>query len=639
MLSSSINPQTASAVSSIWAVIDPRKKANALSSRSSSDPFYKLTQEEIDDYAVAALGMYQKILSNISSSSQFVQALSNASKLGKGKYVDEDFCPNIQSLVGDNLVNRSTWKAYSWLRPEHFMDSSRQAELFSGKIEPMDILQGHLGDCYFLSTVASIAENPNRIMKIFNIEFPNKSKEEVMNLCRQFGCYGVKIYDMGIPTEVILDDYFPCISKSQGPAFTTSNQYEIWVLLLEKAWAKVNFSYDNIEAGLTRECLHDLTGAPTKTIWTDQPELWDNIVKGEQKNWIMTASSFDGEGTEDILANGIVTGHAYSLIAGFEFEDPEFGNVKLVKLRNPWGQQEWNGRWGDKSKEFERIPTKQREEGRKENDGIFFMEYSNFCEFYSDAQFCLINDNYKYSHLKSTLSNKHGGYYRVNIKTKGNYFFTANQQSKRKYPPSFQETFEYAEITLVVGKKVGDNKFTYIEGRQKADREVWTAKGEDAVLEEGVYIVYVKCQWKYTNEKSFCLSVYGADSVEITELLREECKNFLPKVYLSYAQTISSRKKVLSNIGANNSYICIDQTDDGYAFAAVWNNEKNKRIKCDLRFKNLAENKMRLKGNFRNETIANFKVEPGFDEVVVVRIKDYQKASLSFSQALSIENI
>jgi len=41
-------------------------------------------------------------------------------------------------------------------------------------------------------------------------------------------------------------------------------------MLLEKAWAKTYLSYDNIEAGLTRECLHDLTGAPTKTMWTDE---------------------------------------------------------------------------------------------------------------------------------------------------------------------------------------------------------------------------------------------------------------------------------------------------------------------------------------------------------------------------------
>ncbi len=621
---------------SLFSILDPRKRAGT-SSRSSSDPFHKLSNEEIDQYAITALSMYEKVLTDISSKSLFVQILSNVAKMVRTKFVDEDFAPNIKGLAGDNLANRPTWKAYTWLRPEQFMENPSSIELFVGKIEPTDIVQGHLGDCYFLSTIASIAEFPHRIKKIFAFDFPNKSERQVLDMCKAFGCYCVNILDMGIPTEVILDDFFPCISKNQGPSFTKANNNELWVLLLEKAWAKIYFSYDNIEAGLTRECLHDLTGAPTKTIWTDQEELWGNIVKGEKNNWIMTAGSNDGDESEDISSNGIVSGHAYSLIAGFEFDDSQYGHVKLVKLRNPWGQMEWKGRWGDKSPEFERIPKNLREEGRKDNDGIFFMEYSDFCQNFSDAQFCLVNDNFKYSYLKSTLSKKHGAYYKVTIKQKGNYFFTVNQRSKRKYSPTNQETFEYSQITMVVAKKIGDDKYTYIEGKQKADREVWTAKGEEAELDEGVYIVYIKCLWNYNEESSMCFSVYGSSTVEISELLRDECKTFFPKVYLNYAQTVSTKKTNLAKFNAPNSYICIDQTDDGYAFAAVWNNDPDRKMKCEFRFKNLLENKMRLKGQFHNDAVASFVVEPGEDVVVVVRIKDYERACLSFSQSLSME--
>jgi len=618
--------------------IDPRKLATS-SSRSSSDPFNKLCPEDINSYASVALQMFQKVLGDVSSKSLFAQTLSNFSKTSSGKYVDPDFSANIKSLAGDNLANRSTWKAFSWLRPEQFMDTSKPIELFQGKIEPTDILQGQLGDCYFLSTLASIAEFPQKIKKVFEFEFPGKNEEEALNMCKQHGMYCVRILDMGVPTEVIMDDFFPCISKSQGPAFTRANQNELWVLLLEKAWAKIYFSYDNIEAGLTRECLHDLTGAPTKTIWTDQKELWENILKGEKSNWIMTAGSNDADtGNEDIADNGIVAGHAYSLIAGVEFNDPQHGNVKLVKLRNPWGQMEWNGKWGDKSPEFDKIPKNYRDEGRKDNDGIFFMSFQDFCVNYESAQFCLCNDDFQYSYLKATLSKKHGGYYQVVISKKGNYFFTVNQRSKRKYPPAFQEEgFEYSQITMVVGKRVGDDKYTYIEGKQKDDREVWTAKSEDAILEEGIYVVYVKGQWLFNNEQQFCLSVYGADKCEITQLQADEMNNFLPKLYLNYAQTISTKKTNLASQGGPNAYLCIDQTDDGYAFAAVWNNEQDKSVKCEIRFKNLHEMQMRLKGKFHNDTCASFVVEPGCDEVCVVRIKDYKKAKLGFSQAISIQ--
>ena len=45
------------------------------------------------------------------------------------------------------------------------------------------------------------------------------------------------------------------------PLFNHSHEGELWVILLEKAWAKVNGGYYNIEGGLMTEALRDLTGA------------------------------------------------------------------------------------------------------------------------------------------------------------------------------------------------------------------------------------------------------------------------------------------------------------------------------------------------------------------------------------------
>lgn len=39
---------------------------------------------------------------------------------------------------------------------------------------------------------------------------------------------------------------------------------------------------------------------------------------------------------------GIQPGHAYAIQ---DFEN--IGDTKLVQLRNPWGEGEWNGEWGD----------------------------------------------------------------------------------------------------------------------------------------------------------------------------------------------------------------------------------------------------------------------------------------------------
>lgn len=65
-------------------------------------------------------------------------------------------------------------------------------------ISANDIRQGLCGDCYFLSAVSSLAENPDRIKRIF--------KQDKVNTA---GCYAVTLYLMGEKKTVVVDDRFP----------------------------------------------------------------------------------------------------------------------------------------------------------------------------------------------------------------------------------------------------------------------------------------------------------------------------------------------------------------------------------------------------------------------------------------------
>ena len=54
---------------------------------------------------------------------------------------------------------------------------------------------------------------------------------------------------------------------------------------------------------------------------------------------------------KDLKKVGLVSDHAYSVISVHEIENPKYKNpkIKLLKLRNPWGHQEWSGDWSDSS--------------------------------------------------------------------------------------------------------------------------------------------------------------------------------------------------------------------------------------------------------------------------------------------------
>ena len=129
-------------------------------------------------------------------------------------------------------------------------------------IDPSDIRQGLLGDCYFLSVLSVLAENPSRILSLF-----------VNDKVNDYGVYAIKICKNGEWKEVVVDDRFPCFQDE--PAFSKAHGDELWVLLLEKAWAKIHGSYERIEAGFAENVLRDLTGAPCEVVHSDDEEvLW-----------------------------------------------------------------------------------------------------------------------------------------------------------------------------------------------------------------------------------------------------------------------------------------------------------------------------------------------------------------------------
>lgn len=110
-------------------------------------------------------------------------------------------------------------------------------EIFFGQIEPTDIKQGALGNCYFLSAISVLTEYPDRVRKMFVSQKMNKQ-----------GVFGIKMYKNGERQTVIIDDSIPCDSDGE-PCFSKANGNELWVMLLEKAWAKVHGSYERIIGG------------------------------------------------------------------------------------------------------------------------------------------------------------------------------------------------------------------------------------------------------------------------------------------------------------------------------------------------------------------------------------------------------
>lgn len=166
--------------------------------------------------------------------------------------------------------------------------------------------------------------------------------------------YDLRLCLNGQWQTVRVDDYFPC--KFNGDTiYARAHGPELWVLLLEKAFAKACGDYDALRSGWAYEALMNLTGAPTTKIFFDDDrtkadiengKFWRFIWQMDQENNLITCSTAgedkwtEGGGTP-VGGPGLVSGHAYTLI---QVRNTSSGH-RLVQIRNPWGSFEWNGAW------------------------------------------------------------------------------------------------------------------------------------------------------------------------------------------------------------------------------------------------------------------------------------------------------
>lgn len=122
-------------------------------------------------------------------------------------------------------------------------------------------MQGELGDCWFLSSASAVAAVPSRIQKMFvNTEYSTD------------GAFEIYFYVRGEKVSVTIDDRLPIMNYPPGysTVYPTLNSHPApsgawWLVLLEKAFAKLNGNYTQINSGAPSEALRAITGMPVSS--------------------------------------------------------------------------------------------------------------------------------------------------------------------------------------------------------------------------------------------------------------------------------------------------------------------------------------------------------------------------------------
>ena len=128
---------------------------------------------------------------------------------------------------------------------------------------------------------------------------------------------------------------------------------------------------------------------------TDLESLWKYLLRLTKINALMNASSggLQSDGNETLVDNGLLEGHAYSVLQAVEFEmGPKSKKTRLVKLRNPHGlgsgdgSSPWKGEWSVESKSWKDLDKRLKEKFQLDlvDHGEFYMSYESFYTFFID---------------------------------------------------------------------------------------------------------------------------------------------------------------------------------------------------------------------------------------------------------------
>ena len=196
------------------------------------------------------------------------------------------------------------------------------------------------------------------------------------------GCYAIKFTLNGFDKVVVVDDFLPFKKDKKGQyqfafAKSTTGENEIWMMLVEKAWAKVCGSYEATELASVEEAFEVLAGGPTQTYDISHykgdvrrvgeareeriDKLWKVLDEANRKGWVTTVTSPAMPAQQDIVRDeealrwatidgkGIKYSHTYTVLDARPVTLANAYTDLILLVRNPTNKnsrgEQWKGDW------------------------------------------------------------------------------------------------------------------------------------------------------------------------------------------------------------------------------------------------------------------------------------------------------
>ena len=302
------------------------------------------------------------------------------------QWKDDIFPPNDNSLLGKNskgeFIDENEGK-YKMIHNSE-IEWKRISEIMPKPVIYEDIMSinnlrfGRLSYIYFYSVLSALSQFPSLFNKII------LTKEYNPN-----GFYKILLFIDGEFQIIYIDDFFPCIKNSNVLYFTKPSNFEIWAILIEKAWAKVNGGYQNIINSWPVDLFRALTGSNCEEFIHDElssDELFTELNYSDKNNGFCISLS---NNNKDVVKKGLLNYHMYILI---ETEKIDMGKnlyLYLCKFRDPTGESNWIGDWNEKSELWtEKIRKKINKNKLNLKNGEFWICIEDVKKYFIRSDIC-----------------------------------------------------------------------------------------------------------------------------------------------------------------------------------------------------------------------------------------------------------
>jgi hypothetical protein len=263
-------------------------------------------------------------------------ALQRELELGenlKGNYLDTIFPPNARSLYFDPLdppkgsIPNDSIKWYSIC--EGGLTGCNDPKVFAEDTNSVNILQGCLGNRYFVNALALLACHPKFINRIV-----------VSSKYSSRGLYTLKFFKAGKWRYVHIDDHIPCRQSGKTHFCRNVNPNETFAMLIEKAYAKLHGCYEALNYGVVEQALFEMTqAAAINTLRLERfppnqvcDHLWDTMEAAINKGALIGCMRHvaDPSNENPILRQGIELGNPRNLTVDYHL----FYNIYAMIYRD-----------------------------------------------------------------------------------------------------------------------------------------------------------------------------------------------------------------------------------------------------------------------------------------------------------------